>query len=58
MRGHSHNNIEIFLKMFKWNRHFEEVGKPNFFENLGKYREKILILANIKPVWNYFDERS
>jgi hypothetical protein len=23
--------LKIFFKMFKWIRHFEDVGKPNFF---------------------------
>ncbi|PPA70356.1 AAA family ATPase [Jeotgalibacillus proteolyticus] len=38
--------VEIFLKMFKWNRYFEEVGKPNFFTAFGQYAEKILIVKN------------
>ena len=38
--------IEIFMKMFKWNRHFEEVGKPNFFNKFGKYGDKLVIVKN------------
>lgn len=45
--------MEIFLKMFKWNRHFEEVGKLNFFEKYGKYSDKILVIDNKESLDNY-----
>jgi adenylate kinase family enzyme len=38
-------SFEIFKKMFKWNRHFEEVGKPNFFEKYGGHRDKIVVVT-------------
>ncbi len=49
--------IEIFLKMFKWNRYFEDVGKPNFFKKYGKYRNKLLIVTNNNWVDKYFKEQ-
>lgn len=36
--------ITIFFKMFEWNKHFEEVGKPNFFRKFGKYSDKIVVV--------------
>jgi adenylate kinase family enzyme len=47
--------INIFFKMFKWNRHFEEVGKPNFFNKFGIYSEKLLVVTNKKSIENYFN---
>ncbi|THE13052.1 DNA topology modulation protein FlaR [Bacillus timonensis] len=44
---------KIFLKMFKWNRHFEEVGKPNFLNKYGAYQEKILIIKDRNPLKVY-----
>jgi len=43
---------EIFFKMFKWNRHFEEVGKLNFIEKYGKYSDKILVIDNKESLDN------
>ncbi|KEZ49801.1 AAA family ATPase [Metabacillus indicus] len=45
--------FKIFLKMFKWNRHFEEVGKPNFYKKFGKYSNKILVVTNKRDIENY-----
>ncbi|NHM30851.1 DNA topology modulation protein FlaR [Neobacillus terrae] len=39
---------KIFFKMFKWNRDFEIVGKPRFFQKYEKYRDKILLFKNSK----------
>ncbi|MFJ7726320.1 AAA family ATPase [Neobacillus sp. NPDC097160] len=46
--------ITIFFKMFKWNRHFEDVGKPNFFDKFGIYSDKLLVVANKKSIDSYF----
>jgi adenylate kinase family enzyme len=45
----------IFFKMFKWNRHFEDVGKPNFFNKFGIYSDKLLVVTNKKSIENYFN---
>lgn len=37
--------FKIFRKMFKWNRHFEEVGKPNFFKKYGGLQDKIVVVT-------------
>ncbi|MCM3596773.1 DNA topology modulation protein FlaR [Metabacillus idriensis] len=37
--------VKIFLNMFKWNRYFEEKGKPNFLHFYGKYRNKLLVIS-------------
>ncbi len=47
--------LKIFLKMFKWNRYFEEVGKPNFYNKFGKYGDKILVVNNKKEIESYFN---
>lgn len=47
--------LKIFFKMFKWNRHFEEVGKPKFYNEFGKYDDKILVVTNKKEIENYFN---
>ncbi|MBM7661068.1 adenylate kinase family enzyme [Bacillus mesophilus] len=46
--------LEIFLKMFKWNRYFEEVGKVNFFKKYGKYKDKIEVVYDTKNFENRF----
>lgn len=38
--------FSIFLKMFKRNRHFEEVGKVNFFKKYGIYKDKVVVIQN------------
>jgi adenylate kinase family enzyme len=49
---------EIFFKMFKWNKHFEAVGKPNFFTKYASYKEKVLVVKDSKEVREYFLKRS
>ncbi|MDR4889768.1 DNA topology modulation protein FlaR [Fredinandcohnia sp. QZ13] len=44
---------KIFLKMFKWNRHFEEVGKPHFFKKIGVYKDKLFIIKDRNPLKVY-----
>ncbi|MCC3359278.1 DNA topology modulation protein FlaR [Bacillus sp. REN16] len=41
---------KIFLKMFKWNRHFEEMGKPSFLNKYEVYKDKILIIEDRHPL--------
>ncbi|WP_456279082.1 DNA topology modulation protein FlaR [Bacillus sp. AK128] len=47
--------LEIFFKMFKWNRYFEEVGKVNFFSNYAKHRDKIEVVKSTKRIMKYFN---
>ncbi|MCH1626426.1 shikimate kinase [Ferdinandcohnia quinoae] len=47
---------EIFLKMFKWNKQFENEGKRYFYENFGIYRDKMLVVRNKRDIVNYFNE--
>lgn len=46
--------IKIFFKMFKWNRYFEEVGKPNFYNKFGIYSDKIVVVKNKYDIENLF----
>ncbi|WP_129688888.1 shikimate kinase [Gottfriedia acidiceleris] len=48
--------LKIFFKMFKWNKYFEEVGKPKFFKKFINYNDKILVVNNINEVEEYFNE--
>ncbi|WP_057913717.1 AAA family ATPase [Peribacillus muralis] len=54
-RSHYTPTFEIFFKMFKWNRYFEEVGKPNFYKKFGKYDNKIVVVTNKNEIKDYFN---
>lgn len=41
--------------MFKWNKYFEEVGKPNFYKNFGVNRDKIIVVKNKNGLKNFFN---
>ncbi|WP_400241518.1 DNA topology modulation protein FlaR [Niallia sp. JL1B1071] len=49
-KAHYQPTFKIFFKMFQWNKHFEEVGKPNFFKKYQKYQEKVFMVKDIKVV--------
>lgn len=53
-KSHYKSTIKIFLNMFKWNRHFEEVDKPNFFNEFAMYRDKVVVVKNKKTIKSYF----
>ncbi|MBA2174870.1 DNA topology modulation protein FlaR [Halobacillus locisalis] len=42
--------FEMFLKMFKWNRYFENVGKINFFNIYGIHKDKIEVTTSAKLI--------
>lgn len=54
--GYEYSNykptIKIFFQMFKWNRHFEEDGKQNFYKKYGNYSDKILVIRNKRNIMN------
>lgn len=50
--------LTIFFKMFKWNRYFEDVGKPTFFKKYGIYNHKILVVTNKKEIKQYFNYKE
>ncbi|OIK10571.1 DNA topology modulation protein FlaR [Bacillus sp. MUM 13] len=50
--------FKIFLKMFKWNRHFEQVGKPDFFNKYGQYNDKFIIINHKKSLKNFLILKS
>jgi adenylate kinase family enzyme len=45
---------KIFFKMFKWNRYFEQVGKPDFFNKYDKYSDKFVVINHKKTLQNFF----
>lgn len=42
--------FSIFIKMFKWNRYFEEIGRPNFYHKYGMYSDKLLVVKNKREI--------
>ncbi|KOS64678.1 AAA family ATPase [Lysinibacillus agricola] len=42
--------FSIFIKMFKWNRYFEEIGKPNFYQKYGMYRGKLMVVTSKREI--------
>ncbi|WP_246247486.1 DNA topology modulation protein FlaR [Piscibacillus halophilus] len=42
--------FRIFIKMFKWNRYFDQVGKPDFFKkyNYVQNKNKVVVINNSK----------
>ena len=40
---------DMLFKMFKWNRHFEQVGKPNFFNTYAD-EAKLTVIRNKKDL--------
>ncbi|MFS0784592.1 AAA family ATPase [Bacillus sp. 1P06AnD] len=49
--------LKIFLKLFKWNRYFEEVGKSKLIIKFGKYSNKLVVVKHKKGIENYLNER-
>ncbi|SFA86608.1 MULTISPECIES: shikimate kinase [unclassified Bacillus (in: firmicutes)] len=45
--------FQIFIKMFKWNRLFEEVEKPSFYKKSRIYSDKILLVKNSDDIRNH-----
>ncbi|MFT8322146.1 MAG: DNA topology modulation protein FlaR [Bacillus sp. (in: firmicutes)] len=46
-KSHYKPTVPIFLKMFVWNRNFEEAGKPMLFDTYGKlYENKLVVIKN------------
>ncbi|MEY9979260.1 AAA family ATPase [Lysinibacillus sp. RC79] len=42
--------FSIFIKMFRWNRYFEEIGKPNFYQKYGIYSDKLLVVTSKREI--------
>lgn len=53
-RAHYQPNLTIFFKMFKWNKHFEQVGKPFFFHTYKQYQNKIFVIKNENELSDLF----
>lgn len=47
--------LEIFFKMFKWNRYFEGVGKVNFFNRYDIHKDKTEVINNTNSLKKYFN---
>ncbi|WP_370632756.1 DNA topology modulation protein FlaR [Halobacillus sp. Nhm2S1] len=48
--AHYTPTFRIFLKMFKWNKYFEENGKPHFFQAFEEVQDKVLKVSTIKEL--------
>lgn len=44
---------KIFIKMFKWNRDFEKIGKVNFLNKYGIHKDKMVIINKAKLAEKY-----
>ncbi|WP_406944324.1 AAA family ATPase [Halobacillus sp. SY10] len=42
--------FRIFFKMFKWNKYFEENGKPHFFQAFEEVQDKVLKVSTVKEL--------
>ncbi|MFA9559485.1 AAA family ATPase [Evansella sp. AB-rgal1] len=42
--------FKIFLKMFQWNRYFEDVGKVHFFNKYDIYKDKIEVIQHTNNI--------
>ncbi|WP_371933332.1 AAA family ATPase [Halobacillus litoralis] len=49
-KAHYTPTFRIFLKMFKWNKYFEENGKPHFFEAFKEVQDKVMKVSTIKEL--------
>ena len=49
-KAHYQPTFTIFFKMFKWNKQFESIGKPNFWENYHHLHQKITIMKKNNKV--------
>ncbi|SHF66355.1 AAA family ATPase [Ornithinibacillus halophilus] len=47
--------IEIFLKMFKWNRYFENIGKVNFFNKYAIHKDKIVLITHTNQIKKFIN---
>lgn len=43
-------SFHIFKKMFQWNKYFEQVGKPNFYQKYDLYTDKLVVVRNKKSL--------
>jgi adenylate kinase family enzyme len=48
--------FEMFRKMFKWNKYFETVSKPEILEMLSLYDEKLYIVKEDVDLSNWMEE--
>lgn len=49
-KSHYKSTFQIFFKMFKWNKQFETVGKPNFLTNYHQLDDKIKMIRSKKDI--------
>ncbi|WP_425268634.1 DNA topology modulation protein FlaR [Halobacillus dabanensis] len=50
--------IKIFFKMFKWNKQFEEGGKPNFFNVYADLQNKVFIARTNRCINRFFKDST
>ncbi len=53
-KAHYQPSFKIFFKMFQWNKHFEEVGKPDFFKKYQEYQGKVFVVKSKKVAYQKF----
>ena len=53
-KAHYQPSFKIFFKMFQWNKHFEEVGKPDFLKKYQEYQGKVFVVKGKKGAYQKF----
>lgn len=48
---------KIFMNMFKWNRDFENEGKPRFMKRWGIYQHKVRVIKDSKEMNKYWTKQ-
>ncbi|WP_141433880.1 AAA family ATPase [Bacillus sp. 03113] len=48
--------LKIFINMFKWNSCFENENKPEIFDLLNKYNDKVIFLKDNSEIDKYFNK--
>ncbi|MEC3885352.1 DNA topology modulation protein FlaR [Halobacillus sp. HZG1] len=49
-KAHYTPTFRIFLKMFKWNKYFEENGKPHFFQEYQEFQDKVIKVDTVREL--------
>ncbi|MGY4796065.1 AAA family ATPase [Lysinibacillus fusiformis] len=55
-KAHYQPTFSIFFKMFRWNKRFEQKGKPRFFKQQSDLLNKILVIQQKKDLNNFLQQ--
>lgn len=55
-KAHYQPTFSIFFKMFRWNKRFEQKGKPKFFKQQSDLLNKILVVQHKKDLDHFLQQ--